>query len=150
MPVQIICRYCQKPFSQSRYHPKQEVCHSEECQRRRQRDYHRRKLSEDAVYRQTCADSRKNWRANNPDYQRQYRAKHQSSCEQNRQKQQSRNLKRRLSAIVKNNLAIDATRSYTEVWTIGPALDSIVKNNLAISQVMILQADTRHCLRGAT
>ena len=150
MPRKIICRYCKEPFIQSRYHPNQEVCLSEECQRRRKREYHRKKRAEDATSRQICADSRKNWRENNPDYQRRYRAKHQFSCEQNRQKQRSRNLKRRLSVIVKNNLAIDVTRSYTEVWTIGPAMDSIVKNNLAISQVMILQADTPHLLRLAT
>jgi hypothetical protein len=142
MPRKIICRYCNKPFSQSPYHPKQEVCTSEECQRRRKRDYHRKKIAEDPVYRQTCADCRKNWRDNNPDYQRQYRRKHQSCCERNRQKQKGRNRKRRLSVIVKNSLAIDATRLFTEVWMIGPGVREIEKNNLAIPQIMILQVDT--------
>ena len=62
MPRKIICRYCKEPFIQSRYHPKQEVCFSEECQRRRKREYHRKKHAEDATYRQICTDSRKNWR----------------------------------------------------------------------------------------
>jgi len=142
MPVKINCRYCKKPFIQSRYHPKQEVCLSEECQRRRKRDYHSKKLADDAVYRQTCTNSRKNWRENNPDYQRQYREKHQSSCERNRRKQRTRNLKRQMSVIVKNNLAIDAKRSFAEVWMTGTGLSDIEKNNLAIPQVLILHVDT--------
>jgi len=149
MPRKIICRYCKKTFIRSPYHPKQEVCHSEDCQRRRKREYHRKKLAEDPIYRQNCADSRNNWRENHPDYQRQYRLNNEASCERNRQKQRTRNRKRRLSVIVKNNLAIDVARSFTEVWTIGPGLDTIVKNNLAISQVMILQADTPRRIRPA-
>lgn len=142
MSRKIICRYCNKPFTRSPYHPKQEVCTSEECQRRRKRDYHSKKIAQDAVYRQTCADSRKNWQQNNTCYQRQYRQHNKASCERNRQKQHIRNRKRRLSMIVKNNLAIDVTRSFTEVWMTGPGARDIEKNNLAISQVMILQVAT--------
>ena len=142
MPRKIVCRYCNKMFTQSPYHPKQEVCTSEECQRRRKREYHSKKISDDPEYRQTCADSRKNWRENNPDYQRRYRQNNKTSCERNKWKQQGRNRKRRLSAIVKNNLAIDATRLFTEVWMTGPGAREIEKNNLAISQVMILHIDT--------
>jgi hypothetical protein len=149
MPRKIICRYCHKPFIQSPYHPKQEVCTSEACQRRRKRDCHSKRIAEDADYRQTCADSRKKWRENNPDYQRQYRRDNEYACERNRQKQWDRNRKRRLTVIVKNNLAIDVTRSFTEVWTIGHDMDAIVKNNLAISQVMILQADTSRRVKPA-
>jgi len=35
-------------------------------------------MAEDADYRQTCANSRKKWRENNPDYQRQYRQGHEA------------------------------------------------------------------------
>jgi len=147
MSRKIKCRYCKKLFTRSPYHPKQEVCLSEECPRRRKREYHRKKIADDAEYRQICADSRANWRENNRGYQRQYRRNNEAACERNRQKQHERNRKRRLSVIVKNNLAIDIKRSFTEVWTIGHGLDKIVKNNLAISQVMILQADTPRRLR---
>ena len=61
------------------------------------------------------------------------------TVEQNRQKQRGRNQKRKLSMIVKNNLAIDVKRLPAEVWMTGPGLDEIVKNNLAISQVLIFQ-----------
>jgi len=145
----IICRYCRKPFIRSPYHPKQEVCLSEACQRRRKREYHRKKIADDAVYRETCADSRKNWRNNTPDYQREYRRNNEAACERNREKQRERNRKRRLSVIVNNNLAIDIKPLFAEVWITGPGVGDIVKNNLAITQVMILQTDTSHRLRPA-
>ena len=149
MPRKISCRYCKKPFVRSPCHPKQEVCLSEACQRRRKREYHRKKIADDAVYRQTCTNSRKNWQENNPDYQREYRRKNEAVCERNREKQRERNRKRRLSMIVKNNLAIDIRPLFAEVWITGPGVGAIAKNNLAIPQVMILQTDTSHRLRSA-
>ena len=134
-----VCLYCDNSFEPSRFHPKQTVCFSPECQRRRRSDYHRKKIATDPEYRQSCIDSQKKWRENNPDYQRRYRAGHEAYCGQNRQKQLLRNQKRKLSMIVKNNLAIDVKRLPAKVWMTGPGLDEIVKNNLAISQVLIMQ-----------
>jgi hypothetical protein len=134
-----VCLHCHKPFHPSAFHPKQSVCLSPECQHQRRSDYHRNKISTDTDYRQVCADSRRKWRENNPGYQQRYRSTHAEYCEQNRQKQQGRNQKRKLSVIVKNNLAIDVKRLPAKVWMTGPGLDEIVKNNLAISQVLILQ-----------
>ena len=134
-----VCPYCHKPFDPSPFHPKQGVCFSPKCQRYRRSNYHRNKTTADSDYRQVCADSRKKWRENNPGYQRRYRSEHEVYCEQNRQKQQGRNQKRKLSMIVKNNLAIDLKRLPAEVWMTGPGLDGIVRNNLAISQVFIFQ-----------
>lgn len=133
------CPYCHESFDPSPFHPKQSVCFSPECQRRRRSDYHCNKIATDSDYGQTCADSRKKWRESNPGYQRRYRSRHRDYCEQNRQKQCVRNQKRKLSRIVKNNLAIDVKRLPAEVWMTGPGLDAIVKNNLAISQVLIFQ-----------
>jgi hypothetical protein len=134
-----VCPYCLEPFDPSLFHPKQTVCFSPECQRRRQSNYHRKKIATDTDYRQTCTESRKKWRDNNPNYQQRYRALHEDYCQRNRQKQHVRNQKRKLSLIVKNNLAIDVKRLPAKVWMTGPGLDVIVKNNLAISQVLIFQ-----------
>jgi hypothetical protein len=134
-----VCFYCHKPFDPSPFHPKQTVCLSLEYQRRRRSDYHRKKIATDSEYRQSCIDSQKKWRESNPDYQRRYRSGHEAYCKQNRQKQLVRNQKRKLSMIVKNNLAIDVKRLPAKVWMAGPGLDGIVKNNLAISQVLIMQ-----------
>jgi hypothetical protein len=136
-----VCLYCHKPFDPSPFHPQQAVCLSVLCQRRRRRDYHRKIITADPDYRQSCIDSQKKWRENNPDYQSRYRCGHEAYCDQNRQKQRIRNQKRKLSLIVKNNLAIDVKRLPAEVWITGPGLEWIVKNNLAISQVLIFQTD---------
>ena len=134
-----VCAYCHKVFNPSPFHPKQTVCGSSECQRRRRSDSHRKRIAIDSEYRQACIDSRKKWCDNHPGYQRRYRSKHETYVEQNRQKQHQRNQKRQLGLIVKNNLAIDLKRLPARVWMTGPGLEVIVKNNLAISQVMIFQ-----------
>lgn len=135
-----VCLYCHKPFEPSPFHPKQTVCLSPACQRRRRSDDHRSRIATDAEYRQQCADSRKSWRESHPDYQRQYRGTHEAYTEQNRLKQRRRNQRRKLALIVKNNLALDVKRLPAEVWVAGPGLDVIVKNNLAIPEVFILHA----------
>lgn len=134
-----ICPYCHQPFDPSPFHPRQTVCLSPECQSRRRSDYHSKKIASDPDYRQVCLESQKKWRERHPDYQRSYRSRHEAYAERNRQKQWGRNQKRKLSLIVKNNLAIDLKRLPAEVWMAGPGLEVIVKNNLAISQVVIFQ-----------
>lgn len=139
-PRKPVCPYCRKLFEPSAFHPKQTVCLSPACQRRRRSDYHRERIATDAMYRQQCADSRKSWRESHPDYQRQYRDAHEAYTEQNRAKQRRRNQKRKLALIVKNNLAVDVKRLPAEVWLAGSGLDTIVKNNLAIPEVFVLHA----------
>lgn len=134
-----VCIYCHCSFDPSPFHPEQTVCTSPECQRHRRSDYHSRKTAADPDYRQACLESRRKWRENHPDYQAGYRTKNEAYVQQNRRQQQRRNQKRKLSLIVKNNLAIDVKRLPAEVWMTGPGLDVIVKNNLAISQVVIFQ-----------
>jgi hypothetical protein len=135
-----VCPFCRKPFEPSLFHPKQTVCVSPACQRRRRSEYHRSKIATDAAYRQQCADSRITWRETHPDYQKHYRETHEAYAEQNRAKQCLRNQKRKLALIVKNNLAIDVKRLPAEVWMAGAGLEAIVKNNLAIPEVFILHA----------
>ena len=134
-----ICPYCRESFVPSRYRPDQRVCSLPECQRRRRRDYHRRKLETDPVYRQVCRDSRKKWRARNPDYQKTYRFQNPESVERNRRAQRGRDRRRRLVRLVKNNLALDLKAAAGEVWLMGPPAADLEKNNVAFSQVMILQ-----------
>jgi hypothetical protein len=134
-----VCDYCHNAFNPSPFHPKQTVCGSPACKRRRRSHSHRKRIATDSDYRQACIESRKKWRDNHPGYQRSYRSKHEAYVQQNRQKQHQRNQKRQLALIVKNNLAIDLKRLSARIWMTGPGLEAIVKNNLAISQVMIFQ-----------
>ena len=132
------CHYCQQLFQPSRFHPHQIICGRLDCQRHRRRDYHRRKIETDPLYRQVCRDSQQKWRCRHPDYPRQYRQSHPKTVERNRQRQRQRDRKRHLRNLVKNNLAFDLKHSAAEVWLLGPQAGHLAKNNLAFSQVLIL------------
>ena len=99
------CRYCQQVFQPSAYHPQQTVCNRPACQRQRQRDYHRRKIATDPVYRQVCLESPRKWRQAHPDYWKQYRQSHPQQVERNRGQQHLRDQKRQLENLANNNQA---------------------------------------------
>jgi len=134
-----VCPYCAQVFAPSPFRPQQRVCNQPECQLRRRREYHRRKIQTDPVYHETCLNSQKQWRAHHPDYPKQYRQQHPEAVENNRQRQQRRDQGRRVGHLVKNNLALDLKRSASEVWLVGPQMADLVKNNLAFSKVLIFQ-----------
>jgi hypothetical protein len=115
------------------------ICSQPACQRRRKREYHRRKLETDAVYRQVVRDSQKQWWAEHGDYQRQRRQRRPELVQKNRERQRVRDRKRRLARLVRNNLALDLKRSAAEVWLLGPKLGDLDRNNLASAQVLIYQ-----------
>ena len=95
------CPYCQCWFTPSVYRPQQSVCSQAQCQRQRRRDYHRRKLVTDEVYRKVAQDSQKKWRQAHPAYMRQYRTEHPEAVVRNRQRQQVRDQKPRLAFLEK-------------------------------------------------
>lgn len=134
------CPYCQQAFQPARYHPQQVVCSQPPCQRQRRRDYQRRKIASDPVYRQVCLDSSQKWRRAHPDYWMQYRQHHPEQVERNRQRQQRRDQKRRLVNLANNNLAVDLKHSAAEIWLLGPAARQLANNILAPCQVMIFQS----------
>lgn len=133
------CRYCQRLFQPSRFHPQQAVCSQTSCQQHRQRDYHHQKIRSDPVYAQVVQESRKKWRDAHPAYQKQYWQTHPQAAQRNRQRQRRRDQRHRLQNLVKNNLALDLKHSPTEAWLVGPAAEDLVKNNLARSQLLIFQ-----------
>jgi hypothetical protein len=57
------CRFCQKQFEPSRFHPEQTVCPAEPCQQQRRNQNRKRKLAS------ACK-----WRANHAGFWKQYRA----------------------------------------------------------------------------
>jgi hypothetical protein len=133
------CCYCRTEFTPSIYHPSQQVCFSADCQRTRRREDHRKRYQADPVYRQECHESAQKWREANPDYQGRYRQTHPDYVEHNREAQHRRDGKRRLSNLVKNNLAIEVEPHPTRVWLVGPDFEPLVKNNLAISEMFVFQ-----------
>ena len=133
------CPYCQRSIHPSPYQLQQRVCSQPECQRHRRADYHRRKIQSDPVYAQVVLDSRKQWRAEHADYQKTYWRTHPEAAQRNRQRQRQLDRQRRVTALVKNNVALDLKRSAAEVWLVGPDAAELVKNNVAFSEVIVFQ-----------
>lgn len=133
------CRFCQKQFEPSRFHPEQTVCSDQLCQQQRRSQSRKYKLVRDPEYRVVCRDSARKWRANHPGYWKQYRAAKPESVARNRTQQQKRDLRRRLATLANNNLALDLKASAAGVWLLGPAAEALANNNLASAQVFILQ-----------
>jgi hypothetical protein len=134
------CGYCQQSFQPTKYRPDQSVCSEANCQRRRRADYHRQKIATDQEYAQVVRDSRKKWRDEHPDYQKNYWRTHGEAAERNRQQQRRRDRQRRVQNLVKNNSALDLKRSAAEVWLLGPGSSHLEKNNLASCRLFIFQS----------
>ena len=134
------CRYCERIFQPSKYHPAQSVCSDSGCQRRRRAEYHRQRIVADPEYRQVCLDSPQKWRSRNPDYWRRYRERHPAAVERNRQQQHVRDQKRRLRDLANNNSVFDLKRSAAEVWFIGPGAEQLANDNSVRAQVRIVEA----------
>jgi len=137
--VQRPCRFCHDPFSASRFHPEQTVCVAADCQRQRRREYHRRKVAADSVYRQVCDDSSRKWRAAHPGYWKHYRETHPEAAARNRTLQQTRDQTRRVRDLANNNLALDLKSCAAAVWLFGPTAERLANNNLATTQVFIVE-----------
>jgi hypothetical protein len=91
------------------------------------------------VYAQVVRDSRTQWRDEHADYQKTYWRTHPEAAERNRQRQRQLDRQRRVTLLVKNNLALDLKHSAAEVWLVGPEAAHLVKNNVAFSEVMVFQ-----------
>lgn len=137
------CRFCQKQFEPSRFHPEQTACSNKPCQQLRRSQSRKRQLIVDPEYRQICRDSARKWRASHPGYWKQYRTAKPESSERNRAQQKQRDLRRRLVGLANNNSALDLKSSVAGVWLLGPAAKDLANNNLASAQVFILQGSPR-------
>lgn len=133
------CPYCQQAFRPSPYRLQQRVCSQPECQRRRRADYHRQKIQTDPLYSQVVSDSRKQWQDEHAAYQKTYWQTHPEAAERNRTRQRHRDRQRRVTNLVKNNVALDLKHSAAEVWLVGPEAADLVKNNVAFSEVLVFQ-----------
>lgn len=134
-----ICIYCKREFRPSRYHPTQRACAESGCQRRRRTDYHRRKLAEDAAYREQCRDSQKKWLARNPEYMRDYRRKQRRS--QHKAKASLARDLHRLTLLAKNNVAYDLQTLDAGVWLLCSDASGLAKNILASAKLIVVKAD---------
>ena len=134
------CPYCGNPFRPSVFHPDQRICGSVACQRRRRREYHKKRIAKDASYRALCADSQKYWREKHPEYPKAYRAA-----------RQSKNIGQEIgltavraaldfvkNSLAKNNVAVTATRCTSIILSATGRPRSDSKNNVTPLQVVLI------------
>ena len=141
-----VCPYCKQEFTPDRFHPDQVVCSFLPCQRLRRNEYHRKKIAIDPVYRDVCADSQSFWKEQNPDYQKQYRARSKSGKTVAHKPESALEEVRRLlrhakNTAAKNNSALTVTRCFVEVLWVAAADASAAKNNIARAKVVVFQGD---------
>ena len=136
---QIQCMYCGKTFEPSLYHPNQKVCNRKACQRKRQADYHRHKIITDEEYRLTCQDSKKKWREQHPEYDREYRKKHPSVIKQNRLKQRTRDRYRKHRQTIQQLDTGLLQESHNPVCVMKFQKQNLDKNNLAFPELVVFK-----------
>ena len=92
-------------------------------------EYHKQKLHDDADYRDSCRDSQRIWREQNPGYMRAYR--------KSRLKPAPGRLDQLLE-LVKNNPALDLRHCPAEAWIAVPK-NTRAKNTFASAQVIVFE-----------
>jgi hypothetical protein len=85
------CQGCGRPFHPRPQAPRQRYCSDPACQRLRRRRWQKERLGSDADYRENQAAAAKRWRAEHPEYWREYRRTHPGYTERNRETQRARN-----------------------------------------------------------
>jgi hypothetical protein len=96
-------------------------------------EYHKRKILDDADYRDLCRDSQRIWREQHPDYMREYRKSRSDP---------GAFLPEQLLEHVKNNPALDLRRCPAEAWIVVPK-GTRVKNTFASAQVIVFDVVAR-------
>ena len=118
------CPYCQQAFQPSHYRLQQRVCSQAECQDHRRADYHRQKIRTDPLYAQVVRDSQKQWQSENTGYQKNYWQSHPEAAKRNRERQLQRDRQRRVTNLVKNNVAFSEVLVFQRL---APALPGSCK-----------------------
>ena len=123
--------------------PKQEFCSKKECQQARKREWNRKKLASDSEYREARKDAQQRWKDKNPNYWKDYRARHSEYTRKNREQQSIRNRKRRHPppVIAKTDESILPNNILTGRYKIIPIrADMIVKTDECIIDIIAISS----------
>jgi hypothetical protein len=140
MPILTICPFCERQFEPSQYNPEQKICSSRQCQQKRRREYHRKKLLQDPAYFEQCQESKKKWRENNKirlrQYQQQRRAAIATAATDTDQTRRER-----LMDLLESSAVFDLRRYETELWLLCSSEREDVEKILARAKLIVLKAD---------
>ena len=100
-------------------------CSNVGCRRKRRREYQKKKLAEDEVYRANQADCQRRWREKNPDYYRGYRQSHPIYAQGNRDRQNERN--KRLRVVIAKMDSIDQETTFKSgIYELSPLEGGVI------------------------
>ena len=117
------CLACGLPFEVRPQTPTQRYCSSPDCQRRRRRDWHRKRMATDADYRENQARAQRAWAACHADYWRMYRSHHPDYSARNREQQKRRNATNR---IAKMDVCRRLTSVPSGIYALSPAPHKLI------------------------
>jgi len=162
MPKTFYCQNCGLEKEANYCLKEQKYCGAKECQRVRKREFHKKKMAEDASHRRDHLQSIADWRTKQPwaHYQSRYRQTHSKYVQQNREQQRRRNQKRRqrdaLSSsppvIVKGD-ACNSIKSGTYLLTPCGRVNAsevIVKGDSYVVELSVFQGEIAARLEPAT
>jgi hypothetical protein len=145
------CVCCKTRFRPDRYHPNQNYCSKESCQRKRRTSWQKNKLKTDTTYRENQADAQALWKAKNPGYWKNYRASHLQYVERNRREQQLRRIRSKtflMPPLQPDVAKMDAAALQQPVVSgryrlISLDNEDVAKMDFAIVQLSVLEAVTK-------
>lgn len=144
------CACCKTMFRPDRYHPNQNYCLKESCQRKRRTTWQKNKLKTDKTYRENQADAQAVWKAKNPRYWKNYRAGRPDYVERNRAGQKRRRVGKNLLAppptldVAKMDLAFLQKPIITGRYRlISLDNENVAKMDFAIVQLSVLESVTK-------
>jgi len=147
MPKRKRCRNkeCGELFTPCPQVAHQEYCSKKECQRARKREWNRKKLAQDADYREARKDAQNRWLEKNPGYWKQYRARRKDYAQSNQKKQRERNRKRQLVNLCGRIAKTDESSAKKVVLTGRYRLvpirgDTIAKTDESIVEIVAISA----------
>ena len=131
--MEVICKYCGKPFSPHPAAVVQISCGSHDCKKAKKRQWQKEKLRNDPDYRRNQAAAQKSWRGRNPHYMRDYRKRNLAYVDRNRASQRNRNYKHR--AFSQSN--IETSHPTSVIVKMDDLQASLVRESIVFKAVLI-------------
>jgi len=142
-----ICIHCRKSFNPNPRIKNQKYCNEKECQKARKAKWQREKMAKDLDYKSNQKACQQQWQRGQPDYYRDYRAKHPEYVERNKLLQITRNAKRRKDGLVRLIAKMDALNSICSMrkwlFKLVPQDSMIAKMDSLIVKLVAVQGVRR-------
>jgi hypothetical protein len=138
------CRHCRCYFEVCPKVKDHQYCGNPACQKARKRNWQKRKLAENEVYRRDQKDAQRLWLGKNPGYWKTYRSEHPGYTEKNRIGQRRRNAlsagKLKSGKIAKMDAIMPKTHALSGRYKLVPlSVSRIAKMDALIVEIDVIK-----------